>query len=101
LKDLLSATLMSLIAVIALESQMASITIRNLDDALKARLRVEAANNNCSMEEQARVILRAALNGKQGRKGLGSSISDRFARHNIELDLPSRSEKPRVVDLKE
>ena len=36
-------------------------TIRNLDDALKARLRVRAAQHGKSMEEEARDILRAAL----------------------------------------
>ena len=40
---------------------MASLTIRNLDDPLKARLRVQAAVNGRSMEEEARMILRAAL----------------------------------------
>jgi plasmid stability protein len=40
---------------------MASLTIRNLDDPLKARLRVQAAVNGRSMEEEARTILRAAL----------------------------------------
>lgn len=40
---------------------MASLTIRNLDDPLKARLRVRAAEHGRSMEEEARVILRSAL----------------------------------------
>ena len=40
---------------------MASITIRNLDDHLKARLRVRAAHHGRSMEEEARHILRATL----------------------------------------
>jgi plasmid stability protein len=40
---------------------MASITIRNLDDALKRRLRLRAAQRNHSMEEEARDILRNAL----------------------------------------
>jgi plasmid stability protein len=40
---------------------MASMTIRDLDDRLKRRLRVQAARNNRSMEEEARAILRAAL----------------------------------------
>ncbi|HZU87834.1 MAG TPA: plasmid stabilization protein [Stellaceae bacterium] len=40
---------------------MTSITIRNLDDALKRRLRVRAAEHNRSMEEEARDILRCAL----------------------------------------
>jgi plasmid stability protein len=36
-------------------------TIRNLDDQLKARLRVRAAKHGHSMEDEARDILRAAL----------------------------------------
>ena len=37
---------------------MASITIRNLDDDVKSRLRVRAAGNDRSMEEEVRLILR-------------------------------------------
>jgi plasmid stability protein len=40
---------------------MASITIRNVDDRFKARLRGRAAQNGRSMEDEARDILRAAL----------------------------------------
>lgn len=36
---------------------MASITIRNLDDAAKERLRMRAAQNGRSMEEEARLLL--------------------------------------------
>jgi plasmid stability protein len=43
------------------ESKMATMTIRNLDDALKSRLRVRAAHHGKSMEDEAREILRAAL----------------------------------------
>lgn len=40
---------------------MGSITIRNLDEGLKARLRVQAAIHGRSMEDEARDILRTAL----------------------------------------
>ena len=40
---------------------MSTMTIRNVDDALKAKLRVRAAQHGKSMEEEARDILRAAL----------------------------------------
>lgn len=40
---------------------MASLTIRDLDEGLKQRLRVRAAHRNRSMEEEARQILREAL----------------------------------------
>lgn len=39
---------------------MASITIRNLDDRLKARLHLRAAHHSRSMEDEARDILRTA-----------------------------------------
>jgi plasmid stability protein len=42
-------------------SAMASITIRNLDDNLKARLRLRAARHGRSMEEEARDVLRTVL----------------------------------------
>src|SRR5262249_31291343 len=47
---------------------MASITIRQLDDDLKRRLRLRAARNGRSMEDEARTILRnaASLEGGLG-----------------------------------
>lgn len=71
---------------------MASITIRNLDDDLKARLRIRAAERDRSMEEEVREILRAAL-GEPPRKllGLGETIHRRFANlGGIELPDISR-----------
>ena len=40
---------------------MSSITIRNLEEGLKRKLRLRAAQRNHSMEEEARDILRCAL----------------------------------------
>lgn len=40
---------------------MASLTIRNLDDNVKALLRLRAAQHGRSMEEEARQILRQTL----------------------------------------
>jgi plasmid stability protein len=40
---------------------MASITIRRLDDAVKAGLRLRAAGHGRSMEEEAREILKAGI----------------------------------------
>ena len=40
---------------------MATLTIRDLDDTLKRNLRIRAASRNRSMEEEARQILRTAL----------------------------------------
>ncbi len=46
---------------------MASITIRSLEDGLKARLRIRAAEHGHSMEEEARCILRDALDRERPR----------------------------------
>src|SRR5437868_4998226 len=48
---------------------MASITIRNLDDDVKDLLRQLAAENGCSMEEQARLMIRSAVEGRAGQAG--------------------------------
>ena len=40
---------------------MARITVRYHDDGLKPRLRIGAAENGRSMEQEARDVLRAAL----------------------------------------
>ena len=58
---------------------MASITIRNLDNSLKSRLRIQAAVHGRSMEDEARDILRSSLNQEpQGQKNLGSAINALF-----------------------
>jgi phosphopantothenoylcysteine decarboxylase/phosphopantothenate--cysteine ligase len=49
-----------------MEGAMASLTIRKLDDAIKAELRLRAARNGRSVEDEVRVILReASQNGPQ------------------------------------
>jgi len=40
---------------------VASITIRNLDESLKSRLRIQAAVHGRSMEDEAGDILRSSL----------------------------------------
>ncbi len=71
---------------------MASITVRNLDDGLKRRLRIKAAENGRSMEQEARNILSEALQGETApTKGLGTAINERFKRlGGVDLDLPPR-----------
>ena len=71
---------------------MASITIRNLDDRVKERLRVAAALHGVSMEEEARRILRQALETSDSETGLGSSIADIWANAGgWDLEAPNRS----------
>jgi plasmid stability protein len=52
--------MINMIAMITGNS-MASITIRNIEDDLKRKLRLRAAHRNRSMEDEARDILRTAL----------------------------------------
>lgn len=71
---------------------MASITIRNLDERTKNRLRIRAAHHNRSMEDEARTILRDALESDVGRvTDLGTAIHERFrALGGVEIALPER-----------
>lgn len=70
---------------------MASITIRNLDDEVKARLRVRAAGNGRSMEEEVRLILREAVGRKPSSRNLVSIIRSHFGpSKGVDLELPSR-----------
>lgn len=81
---------------------MASLIIRKLDDALKAKLRVHAARQGRSMEEAAREILRAALSDRpRGAANMAEAIRQRFAGlGGVELELPPREparEPPRFA----
>lgn len=71
---------------------MASLTIRNLDDPLKSRLRLRAAARNRSMEEEARQILRAALQEPSAPTlNLGARIHARFsALGGVQLPIEAR-----------
>ena len=70
---------------------MASITIRKLDEGVKTRLRVRAAENGRSMEEEARVILREAVGEEPEPKYLADFIRECFAPYGgVELELPPR-----------
>ena len=71
---------------------MASITIRNLDNDVKTRLRVRAAEHHRSMEEEARIILRNAVTGRRaGPRDLVAFTRECFASlGGVELKLPPR-----------
>jgi len=58
---------------------MASITIRNLDEDVKHRLRVRAAEHGRSMEEEVRDILRQVVGQPSAPRNLGRAIHARFA----------------------
>ena len=79
---------------------MASITIRNLDDDLKKRLRLRAAEHGRSMEEEARQILKDELNQKHKT---GADILRQIRAivepiGGIEIELPPREPIPDPPD---
>jgi plasmid stability protein len=68
---------------------MASLTIRRLEERTKQRLRVRASRNGHSMEEEARQILKVALNEKaETGLNLVESIRKKFAPLGF-VDLPA------------
>jgi plasmid stability protein len=79
---------------------MAAVSIRDLDDDVKDRLRIRAARNGRSMEAEIRAILTDAVSEPDTSRGLFSELLDRFGEiGGIELDLPRRSNIARAPDL--
>jgi plasmid stability protein len=72
---------------------MSSITIRNLDPAIKERLRIRAAQHGHSMEAEARRILADATAAERPPEvDLAEAIRRRFATFGgVELDLLPRT----------
>ena len=68
---------------------MGSLSIGKLDEETLSRLRVRAARNGVSMEEEARRILRDAVNPPER---LGDLALEMFGpRHGVDLELPGRA----------
>jgi plasmid stability protein len=81
-------------------SGVANVTIRNLDDQVRERLRIRAARHGRSMEAEIRVILAEAVSEPGRSGGLLGTLMDRFGdAGGVELDLPERSTPTRAADL--
>jgi plasmid stability protein len=79
---------------------MAAVSIRDLDDTVRERLRLRAARHGRSMEAEMRAILTAAAAEEAPRAGLFTVLADRLAQlGGVELDLPSRATPPRAAQL--
>jgi len=77
---------------------MSTLTIRNLEPAIKDKLRLAAAAHGRSMEEEVRTILRTVLTQSKPVLGLGSRIHSRFAAlGGVDLDTPARTDMPRAA----
>jgi plasmid stability protein len=70
---------------------MASITIRSLPEITKRKLRLRAARNGHSMEQEARELLEAGLARAEPSQDLGEIIHRRFAAFGgVDLKIPPR-----------
>lgn len=79
---------------------MAAVSIRGLDERVKDRIRLRAAQHGRSMEAEMRAILTDAVSEPEEARGLLGALLDRFsALGGVELELPVRSARPRAADL--
>jgi plasmid stability protein len=80
----------------------AAITIRKLEETVKSQLRIQAAEHGRSMEEEAREILKNALNKSAASPvDLAASIRRRFATiGGVELPVPEREAIRQAPDLR-
>jgi antitoxin FitA len=67
-------------------AEMASTTTGNIDDSVKARLRVHAAHHGRPMEEEARQILRQALGDHPDRRSLADLAESLFGARGAGLE---------------
>jgi plasmid stability protein len=81
---------------------MPVLTIRNVPDETKSRLRIRAAEHGRSMEAELRAILESALCKPESPENLGQAIQRRFAKFGgVELELPEREPLGAPPDLSE
>jgi plasmid stability protein len=79
---------------------VSAVSIRNLDDQVKERLRLRAARHGRSMEAEVRVILTEAVREAGDEEGLVPALRDRFAElGGVELEIPARTARPRAAEL--
>lgn len=75
---------------------MAAVSVRDLDERVKERLRVRAAEHGRSMEAEIRAILSDAVSDSWQRPGMGQALLSRFAAvGGVEVELPTREDQPR------
>jgi plasmid stability protein len=77
---------------------MSTLTIRQLDERTHARLRGRAAEHGRSVEAEVRAILDAAVNVPEHNVLLTLHASMAQA-GGVDLEVPSRTDQPRPVDL--
>ena len=66
---------------------MASISVRKIDDEVYELLRIRAAKQGVSMEEEVRRILKRAVSAPER---LADLALEYFGEHGVDLELPPR-----------
>lgn len=81
---------------------MAQLVVRNLEDAVKARLQRRARRHGRSMEEEAREILRNAARSEESSvTALGTRMTKRFAGTGLDAEIApirGRRAKPALLE---
>jgi plasmid stability protein len=92
--------LLALLALLAEEVVVvAAVSIRNLDDTVRERLRIRAAAHGRSMEAEMRAILVEAVREPGDDEGVLGALVARFGQlGGVDLEVPPRSTPPRAVD---
>lgn len=79
---------------------VAALSVRDLDETVRERLRVRAAQHGRSMEAEIRAILTAAVSPPTDPRGLAQTLLARFGDlGGVDLELPRRVEAPRAANL--
>ena len=79
---------------------LTAVSIRNLDPAVKAKLRVRAAEHGRSMEAEIRAILVDTVSELSRPVGLFDAIRAISLEHGgVNLELPHRERRQRPIDL--
>jgi antitoxin FitA len=78
---------------------LSALSIRNLDDRVKERLRVRAARHGRSMEPEVRAILTDAVAEPGESPDLFQALMNRLGElGGVELELSPRATRPRAAD---
>jgi plasmid stability protein len=79
---------------------MVAVSVRDLDESVRERLRIRAAKHGRSMEAEIRAILTQAVSSTDEQSGLAQSLLARFGElGGVDFEPPSRAEAPRAADL--
>jgi len=79
---------------------MSAVSIRNLDDRVKERIRLRAARHGRSMEAEMRAILTEAVHEPGDEESLVPALMHRFAElGGVELEIPRRTVRPRAAEV--